>query len=157
MSSAEGHPTQGGKEICVQWYYLEESSHDLGRVGPAGVRHTEMGAGAPWTERGAGAKAQTRDSCGIKEKCGAKAVTWLRQGGPITQGHIPTRESGVYPGEKWKFPKKKRERDRMYIHKDHPSSRVRPGNEVKVEILTRSSKELMRAGPRQGPSDWGAT
>ena len=98
------------------------------------------------------------DTAGVKEKCGAKAATWLRQGGPITQGHIPTRESGVYPREKWKFPTKKREHDRMmYIHKDHPSSRVRPGKEVKVEILTRSSKELMRAGPRQGQSDWGDT
>lgn len=45
----------------------------------------------------------------------------------------------------------------VYIYKGHPSSSVRPGNEVKAEILTRSSKGLIKAGPRQTQSDWGGT
>lgn len=77
---------------------------------------------------------------GIKEQCGGKAGIQLkRQGGPITRGHNPTRESGVFPKEKCKASKKKREHGRICKYKEHPRICVGPGLESKMEILIRYS------------------
>lgn len=45
VSSAEGHPIQWGKDVCVQEYFLEKSTRDRAPAGPAGVSHTEMVGG----------------------------------------------------------------------------------------------------------------